>query len=96
MTRGDKSVAYLSDALKKTTVIAYDGCHKIYLMSDIHQKWFPHYEVFEGTIEERMEIVETWWDKSCPLRFIELVHTKETNASDTDLFFIEVQHGMNF
>lgn len=81
---------YLSDALQTTSVVAYDGCHKVYLISDIHKKWFLGYEFAEGSIEERMEIVETWWDKSCPLRFIELVITKETNVSETDLLFISV------
>ena len=81
---------FLSDALSTTSVVAYDGCHKIYLISSIHKKWFPEYRLVEGTIEERMDVVDTWWDASCPLRFIELVTTKETNSSESDLVFIEV------
>jgi hypothetical protein len=69
----------LSEIIEKTSLVAYDGCHKIYLMDTIHKKWFQDYEVVDGDTDHRMESVETWWDKSCPLRFIEWITSDSTN-----------------
>jgi hypothetical protein len=62
----------LLEAISRTSVAAYDGCHKIYLTHALHKDIIEGYEIFEGSIEERMKMVESWWDKSCSLRFIEI------------------------
>lgn len=80
----------VSEIIEKTSVIAYDGCHKIYLMDTIHKKWFLNYEVMDGSVDHRMETIETWWDKSCPLRFIEWITTPVKNEGIDDLVFTSV------
>ena len=79
----------VSEVLEKTSVMAYDGCHKIYLMNTIHKKWFHEYEFVEGSVDDRMEMLESWWDKSCPLRFIEWITTDKNDSLD-DLMFTSV------
>ena len=63
----------LLEALGKTSMVAYDGCHKIYLIREVDKKMFQDYELVEGSIETRLEQVETWWENSCALRFIEWI-----------------------
>jgi hypothetical protein len=81
----------ITEVLQKTSVVAYDGCHKIYLMDKIHTKWFQDYKVVEGSPEDRLEMVESWWDQSCPLRFIEWI---TINESSELVFTIVVSQGM--
>ena len=74
----------LYDAIDEAIVVAYDGCHKIYLALDpIEAQWFrdeyPH--VVGGSAEEMLAAVERWWDKSCPLRFINGVRHNPTNPN---------------
>lgn len=47
--------------------IAYDGCHKIYLIQDEDDKkeaFSCGYDFYDSTQLKEL------WDKSCPLRFI--------------------------
>ena len=81
----------ITEVLQKTSVVAYDGCHKIYLMDKIHTKWFQDYKVVEGSPEDRLEMVESWWDQSCPLRFIEWI---TSNESSELVFTSVVSQGM--
>lgn len=72
---------YLNDAV----LIAFDGCHKIYLaMDDIEADFFrKNYQpvdeidnggVLEGlTPDELYEELTEWWDASCSLRFVQAV-----------------------
>lgn len=65
-------------------LIAFDGCHKIYLaMDDEQADWFrENYNgtsctdrTFTGTPKEMMRMLRTWWDESCGLKFIQSVVT---------------------
>lgn len=79
----------LEEALSSATGIAWDGCHKIYVLMDEEQLDLMQsygYGDSEGgselmTIEteqdraQAFEIVEGWFEDSCSLRFISTVRT---------------------
>jgi hypothetical protein len=78
----------IEQALQEATVIAWDGCHKIYIALDEEQaRQFGTYGYGEGgsvllrviqTDADRERAAITlgeWWDDSCSLRFINTVRT---------------------
>lgn len=80
------------DAMRWAKLVAFDGCHKIYLAMDEGQaEWFRgHYNGeecgdlnFSGTPEEMFAMVQKWWNESCGLRFIEAVKTDPSDPSGT-------------
>lgn len=84
---------YWSDvehAVEYAHLIAFDGCHKIYLAMDEEQvEWFrAHYNGrdcddrnFTGTPQQMLEKLKEWWDDSCSLRFIQSVATNHENPN---------------
>jgi hypothetical protein len=71
-------------------LVAFDGCHKIYLAMDDHEaQWF--HENYEYTLtaspKEMMDKLHEWWNESCGLRFISAVehNADDPNAGFTDL-----------
>ena len=71
-----------SVALPYAKGIAFDGCHKIYVLMDDDQMaqmkeygYDPLISSDEMTPEEMFKTVKGWYDKSCPLRFISAVRT---------------------
>lgn len=84
------------DAIEDALLIAFDGCHKIYLaMDEKEANWFrENYNgrsctdrTFEGTPEEMLNLLVTWWDKSCGLKFISAV---TTNHDDPNAGFVSL------
>ena len=80
----------VEDAVDDALLIAFDGCHKIYLAMDEEQvEWFrAHYNGrdcddlnFTGTPQEMLAKLKQWWDDSCGLRFISAVWTNEKNPN---------------
>lgn len=72
----EKVEAYLEQA----DSIAFDGCHKIYVLGDLEQteKMVGYeYEFVEGVTNtaDALARLRTWFDESCGLRFIEGVST---------------------
>jgi hypothetical protein len=77
---------HIDDAL----LVAWDGCHKIYLaLDETEAKFFrdeyPH--VVEGDHNEKLAAVSRWWDESCGLRFVSGVrhNAVDPNAGFTDI-----------
>ena len=71
-------------------LIAWDGCHKIYLAMDEEQaEWFrENYEiVMDSSLDAMLWKLVDWYDKSCFLRFISAVATNhdDPNAGYTTL-----------
>ena len=78
----------VEDRVSDAKAIAWDTCHKIYLLMDNEQV-----EVMRGygydpliTSEEAdpyamFEILKNWYDDSCGLRFIEAVTTHPTDPN---------------
>ena len=61
------------EAVDDAILVAFDGCHKIYLAMDKHEAdWFrAEYDfVVEDTPEEMLKTLGQWWEQSCGLRFI--------------------------
>jgi len=87
----DRDVAdYIRDACQRGKLVAWDGCHKIYVaLDDIEAKFFednyPH--TFAGSPDDMVLRIVEWYDASCPLRFVNAVRHNETdpNAGFIDL-----------
>lgn len=65
-------------------LIAWDGCHKVYIAQDDEQaEWFrdnyPH--VVEGSCEDLLVVLASWWERSCSFRFISGVRTNHENPN---------------
>lgn len=67
-------------AVEDAILVAFDGCHKIYVAMDEEQAdWFrTNYNgtsctdrTFTGTPEEMFATLKVWWDESCSLKFIQ-------------------------
>ena len=78
------------EATHSAILIAFDGCHKIYLaMDETEAKWFrDNYNgencddrTFAGSAEEMYEQLIKWYDESCPLKFINAVTHNEENPN---------------
>lgn len=82
----------VKDAMRWAKLVAFDGCHKIYVAMDEGQaEWFRNnYNGedcddlnFSGTPDEMYAKVRKWWDESCGLRFISAVKTDPTDPTGT-------------
>lgn len=69
--------------------IAWDTCHKIYLLMDDEQveqmrvyEYDPLITNEEKTPEEMFEILQEWFDDSCGLRFIQAVYTNPVDPNE--------------
>ncbi len=83
----------VAEGLDGAKAIAFDGCHKIYVLLDHAQVDLMlgyGYGYDEGTHlvhaigssqDEMLETLKTWFYKSCPLRFINAVETNEENPN---------------
>lgn len=66
-------------------LVAWDGCHKIYVAQDDGQaEWFRlNYEhTVEGSYEELLATLASWWEQSCGLRFINAVASGPNGEPD--------------
>ena len=68
--------------------IAWDGCHKIYLLMDSEQVNLMRgygYDLLvtadQMSSDEMFELVENWYDSSCSLRFIQAVSTNDIDPN---------------
>ena len=87
----------VEEALEDARLIAFDGCHKIYIaMDETEAEWFrKNYNpevcgtsrTFEGNEWQMLEKLREWWSESCSLKFIHaVVHNEEDpNAGFTNL-----------
>lgn len=78
------------DELSSALAIAWDGCHKIYLLMDTEQLAITEgygYDLLDvGRPEDSLLVLKDWWDLSCGLRFISSVRTHDDpNAGFRDL-----------
>lgn len=74
----------VKDATEKAHLVAFDGCHKIYLaMDEIEAKWFEEsdYTIKKGSPSEMYRTALAWYDESCGLRFINAVEHNEENPN---------------
>jgi len=72
------------DNIINTIVVAWDGCHKIYMaMDDEQAEWFrdKYPYVVDADCETMLATLARWWEESCGLRFIQAVHTNHDNPN---------------
>lgn len=79
----------VKDATENAQLVAWDGCHKIYVaMDEVEARWFNEredYLKFRGTPEEMFARLEEWYDRSCGLRFISGVESVGQETEFTKL-----------
>ena len=66
----------IEEAVSNGVLLAWDGCHKIYVVMDEHSaQWFSHEyrNTAQGDFDTMMNTLHDWWDESCELRFIQSV-----------------------
>jgi hypothetical protein len=76
------------DRINNAKAIAWDTCHKIYLLMDSEQVelmrgygYDPLITADQMSSDEMFEVVEDWYNSSCSLRFIEAVSTNHINPN---------------
>jgi hypothetical protein len=81
----DKVEEYLYDAKG----IAFDTCHKIYVLMDDEQMALMREYEYDPLIsadtmsqDEMLETLKEWYENSCGLRFISAVSTHPTDANE--------------
>lgn len=72
------------DVIDDAVLVAFDGCHKIYLaLDDYEADWFRQY--FDYTVQDTPEVmlnsVIEWYEDSCPLRFVSSVRRNHDDPS---------------
>ncbi len=72
--------------------IAFDGCHKIYVLMDDEQMalmkeygYDPLISSGDLTHDEMLSTIMEWYENSCMLRFVDAVHT---NNEDPNAGFV--------
>jgi len=87
----DKEVAdYVRSACHRGKLVAWDGCHKIYVaLDDIEARWFEenYPNTFVGSPDDMVLKIVEWYDASCPLRLVSGVrhNDDDPNAGFVDL-----------
>ena len=89
-----KSWAKVEVAVEMAKGIAFDECHKIYVLMDDEQMklmkgygYDPLFSSADLTPKEMLETIQTWWNASCGLRFVNGVRTV---AGDPNEGFIDL------
>jgi len=73
------------EACSSAHLVAFDGCHKIYLaMDELEATSFlnSNYQIFRSSQDEMFDKVKEWYEESCGLRFISSVETNIANPND--------------
>jgi len=74
--------------ISEAEAIAWDNCHKIYILMDTEQVELMRgygYDLLitadQMSADEMFEVVEDWYESSCSLRFIDAVSTNHINPN---------------
>jgi len=77
----------VSEYAENCVLIAFDGCHKIYLaMDETEANFFRDPENYEFSFENNgendlMDILDDWYRSSCDLKFIQAVWSNEADPN---------------
>lgn len=90
----------VNDYLSSAKGIAWDNCHKIYILMDDNQMelmkeygYDPLVSSEELSLDELNELVWDWYDRSCGLKFIEVVSTMPEGEDEIEGFVTVVPQG---
>jgi hypothetical protein len=85
----NKAWGRVRDELADAKGIAWDGCHKIYVLMDDNQMadmammgYDPLIPVPEDSASEALDILCDWYEASCGLRFIQSIRTVTGNPNE--------------
>ena len=74
--------------ISEAEAIAWDNCHKIYLLMDSEQVdlmrgygYDPLITADQMSADEMFDLVQEWYEDSCSLRFIDAVSTNHINPN---------------
>ena len=84
----------VEEVIHEARGIAFDTCHKIYVLMDDEQmalmktyEYDPLISADEMSADKMLETIKKWYDESCGLRFISAVHT---HPEDPNKGFIDL------
>jgi hypothetical protein len=79
----------VEEALEEAQGIAWDSCHKIYVLLDKEQvsimriyEYEYVYDTEDMSKEEMLDRLIEWYDDSCNLRFIQSIRTDYVEPND--------------
>jgi len=83
-----KNLELVREKVSEAKAIAWDTCHKIYVLMDDEQvevmrgyEYDPLITKEEMTSEEMLSTLEKWYEDSCGLRFIQAVNTNHIDPN---------------
>ena len=83
-----ENLELVKERVSEAKAIAWDTCHKIYLLMDDEQvelmrgyEYDPLITKEEMTSEEMLSTLEKWYEDSCGLRFVEAVSTNQIDPN---------------
>jgi hypothetical protein len=83
-----KNPDLIYDRINNAKAIAWDTCHKIYILMDSEQVdlmkgygYDPLITTDQMSADEMFLLIEDWYDSSCSLRFIDAVSTNHINPN---------------
>lgn len=82
----------VADHIGDAHLIAWDGCHKIYLaLDEIEAKWFEenYAVVLRSEPQDMLDTLNDWWHESCFLRFVNGVRHNAENPNDGFVSIVE-------
>ena len=79
----------VEESLKNARGIAFDNCHKIYVLMDDEQMvemreydYDPLISADDMAADEMLATIKKWFDESCALRFVSAVRTVKGNPNE--------------
>ena len=83
-----KNADLIYDRINDCKGIAWDTCHKIYILMDSEQVdlmrgygYDPLITADQMSADEMFDLVQEWYEDSCSLRFIDAVSTNHINPN---------------
>ena len=83
-----KNLELIEERVSEARAIAWDTCHKIYLLMDDEQVELMREYGYDPLItkeemkpEEMLSTLEKWYEDSCGLRFVEAVSTNHIDPN---------------
>jgi hypothetical protein len=87
--KGQTGWGAVESALCDARGIAFDGCHKIYILMDDAQMdlmrgygYDPLISASDMNAYDMFELVQEWYEDSCGLRFVNAVHTVDGDPNE--------------
>jgi hypothetical protein len=87
--KGQTGWGAVESALCDARGIAFDGCHKIYILMDDAQMdkmrgygYDPLISASDMNEYDMFELVQEWYEDSCGLRFVHAVHTVDGDPNE--------------